>query len=337
MTITRIRLFNIIITGVICLAQAGANPSSAAIDKKNIPIDSLNSGRILHSEEKKGYNDVINYEDKFLAIGTDGTIDYISKSGKITKVSNSCNCTLNSAICDRKAVIVAGNNGTILFSSDGENYNKIDAGTKKNIYSITSFNGILIASAEKGTLLVSMNGSSWGSINLNVKGDIVSVAANDSRCFGVTDTGEIIKSSDGTTWEIDDYNRQYAGYNRPCKFKRVLLTDNRIVIIGQHDDGTPVVLYSSIGNVWTERLLVYTDNQEIQRAITNLPNDVTYDLTGDQFFLACNNGEIVSLPSCSKCNKTVTVTGKNLFSIVCSGDYLISVGEDYYFNIMNLR
>ena len=285
----------------------------------------------------KGYRDVVVYNNGFLAVGTDGRIDIIAKSGEKKAVRSNSSDNLNCVINADQTLIAVGDKGTILISPDGNIFNKASSGTVRNINGITLFNSILVAGADGGTILISKNGTVWSIINLQLKGNIVSVTANKSSCFGVTDTGEIIKSSDGINWEITDFNRQYAGYYKPCSFRRALLTENRIVLIGKHTDGTPAVLFSTIGNVWTERMLNYTDDQGMPGMLNNTPNDITYDPVDDQFFLACDDGEILSLPSCTKCNVLSKVTGKDLNGIINADGLLLSVGEDFFVNILNLR
>jgi len=323
--------------GLICLFPIKRIPSAAMVTEYDTFIISSPSEKISYPDENRGYRDIMSYEDQFLAVGTNGRIDRINKSGEITPVANTFNVNLNGVIYDNQTIIAVGDGGTIIVSSGGQTCRKIETGTDKNINSITSFNGILIAAADKGTILISKNGNIWSNIQLPLKGDIVSVSADISFCIGVTNKGEIIKTSDAINWDIFDYNSKYAGYNKPCVFKNVLFTGKRIAITGQHEDGSPVVLFSSLGNVWTERSLYYTDDHGMIQIVTNLPNDVVYDSVGDQFFLACNNGEVVNLPSCTKCNKSLTVTGKDLHAIICSKNILMIVGDDYYVNTINLR
>jgi photosystem II stability/assembly factor-like uncharacterized protein len=292
--------------------------------------------QISDTTDSKGYRDIVFYRGKLLAVGTDGKIDYINNSGERTSVVNTYKNNLNCVISDDQILVVAGDNGTILFSSDGQVFTKVESGTDKNINGIAFKNESLIAGADRGTILISKNGTTWNSIHLEVKGNIVSVTANDSFCIGITDSGEIIRSYDGFNWEIKDYNKEYSGYNKSCKFKKALLTKNRIVLIGSHDDGSPAVLFSSLGNVWTERSLTYEDDHGMIRILTSKPNDIAYDSARDQFFLACDNGEIFSLPSCIRCNKSVTVTTNDLHAIICTDDLLLSAGEDFYVNILKL-
>jgi hypothetical protein len=303
---------------------AGPEPSAFFVfsEKRSIP------------NENKGYRDIVAYNDQFLAVGTDGRIDCISKSGEITPINNTLTKDLNGVIYTNQTIIAVGNEGTILFSSDGKTCSKKESGTDKNINSITTFKGNLIASADDGTLLVMESGNRWKQIQLPLEGDVVSISSGSSLCIGVTNKGEIIKTSDAINWEIFDYNKEYVGYNKPCSFKEVLITHNRIVIIGQHEDGSPVVLFSSFGSVWTERAVNYTDEHGMIQWVTNQPNDICYDAAGDQFFLVCNNGELLILPSCVKCNKSFTVSEYNLNGIMCLENTLMIVGDDYTVNVV---
>lgn len=286
------------------------------------------------SNENKGYRDIVAYKDQFLAVGTDGRIDCINKSGEITRINNALKNNLNGVIYTNQTIIAVGNEGTILFSSDGKTFLKNESETDKNINSITSFKGHLVASADDGTILVMESGNSWTQIQFQLKGDIVSISSGSSLCIGVTNKGEMIKTSDAINWDIFDYNEEYAGYNKPCSFKEVLITLNRIAIIGQHEDGSPVVLFSSLGNVWTERSVNYIDEHGMMQVVTNQPNDICYDAAGDQFFLVCNNGEVLILPSCTKCNKSFIVNEYNLNGIICLENTIMIVGDDYFVNVV---
>lgn len=286
--------------------------------------------------DKKGYRDVICYKDKFLAVGTDGRIDLINISGERTAVGNICKDDLNCVVSEDQMVVVGGANGTILFSPDGQVFSEAKSGTNNNINTIVFSKGLIIAGADRGTIIISGNGRSWSTIDLPVNGNIMSLAGNDSFCIGITDNGEIIRSVDGLNWGIRDYNKEYAGYNKSCKFKKVVITNNRIVLIGSHDDGSPAVLFSSLGNVWTERIPIYTDNHGMIRFLTNRPNDITYDSARDQFILACDNGELFSLPSCTKCNVSVKISSNDLSAVIVNGNILLSAGEEFYVDIFNL-
>lgn len=334
MLVIRHKAILCILAGMIYLVSFISLPSQAMVaGQESSALFSLSEKRSV-SNKNKGYRDIVAYKDQFLAVGTDGRIDCINKSGEITRINNALTNNLNGVIYTNQTIIAVGNEGTILFSSDGKICLKKESGTDKNINSITSFKGNVIASADDGTILIMESGNSWKHIQLPLKGDIVSISSGSSVCIGVTNKGEMIKTSDAVNWDIFDYNKEYAGYNKPCSFKEVLISRNRIAIIGQHEDDSPVVLFSSLGNVWTERSVSYTDEHGMIHWVTNLPNNICYDVAGDQFFLVCNNGELLNLPSCTKCNKSFIISKNNLNGIICLENTLMIVGDDYFVNVV---
>ena len=300
-------------------------------------VDSLASSLLKsNSSVNRGYRAVTVVEDYFIAVGTDGKMDRINKSGEVFPIENTSRANMNSVIADNQKVVAVGDGGTILISTDGEKYSKFKSGTTENINCISSFKGILIAVAEHGTILLNKKGGTWISTKLSLKGDIVSISAGATFCVGVTNMGEIIKTSDGLNWSIFDYNAEYAGYSKKCLFKAVVVTENCIAVTGQHEDNTPVLLFSTSGNAWVERTLYYTDGQGKNHALTNLPNNICFDSINDQFFMACDDGEIFGLPTCSKCNTSFSVTENSLQGIVCSDNKLILVGDNYFVHTINL-
>jgi len=324
------RIVHFIIGGLIFLFPAGISylTSAKKLNQHIFSLQKSDAGSI------KGYRDIIFYNGKFLAVGNDGRIDFINHSGERIPAVNTCKNDLNCVVSNGQMLVVAGKNGTILFSADGQIFTRVESGTDKDINGITCKYDLIIAGVDNGTILISKDGKSWNSKHLEVKGNILSLSANDSFCIGITDRGEIIRSNDGFNWEIRDYNKEYSGYNKSCIFKKVIAAKNRIVIIGRHDDGSPAVLFSSLGNVWTERSLIYNDDHGMIQFLTNEPNDITYDLVHDQFILACDNGEIFSLPSCTKCNESFTISDRDLFAIICTDDLLLSAGEGFTISII---
>jgi hypothetical protein len=288
-------------------------------------------------DRKSGYRDVAACEEHFLAVGTKGKIDCIDKLGKITALVSNTHVDLNCVIYENNIVVAVGEKGIILISTDRQIFRKVESGIDASINCVTFFNGVFIAAADNGTILIFENENKRQKIKLPLKGDIVSVSAGISKCIGVTDKGEIISTKNTLIWDIFNYNFQYEGFRKPCVFKNVIVTNNWIVIVGWHKDNTPVTLFSSQGNVWIERVFIFTNEYGITQVGDNLPNDIAHDVVEDQFFVACNNGEVLNLPSCTKCNRAFTLTEKNLQAVQCSGNILMIVGDDFYINAIHLK
>lgn len=277
-----------------------------------------------------GYRDVVFDGSRFIAAGSGGKIDIIDAIGKKTSVPVASSANINSVISGDQVCIAAGDRGTLLFGSGESQFSAVSSGIDKDINCITFFRDLWIAGADDGLLLFSKNGKTWTLNQTGFKGNVVSLDCNNSFCFGVTDKGEIIKSSDGLNWEAKDYNKDYEGYNLSCSFRKIIVLQNRIMIIGIHEDHSPAVLYSSLGNVWTERLLSYKDENGIMGMLSEEPNDIAYDPETDQFLVACNNGVIFTLPSCSHCNMLYKVTDNNIRSITKGNDMFILTGDNFY-------
>jgi hypothetical protein len=277
---------------------------------------------------RQGFTDIAHFRGRFLAVGTDGRIDCISPSGERVAVDRSNQDKLNCVFSNGELLIAAGDHGTILYSSDGKNFYRAESGTDQCIHGIASQNGLILAGAENGTLIISKDGKSWSGVQTSAKGNILSLSSNHFFFIGITDAGEIMKSLDGMTWEIQDYNQEYAGYNPHSKFKKVLATQYTIVIIGTHEDGSPSILFSSLGNVWAERFPIYHDDGMIC-SLTSEPNGIAYDSGGDQFILACDQGELLSLPACTKCNEYKKISENNLNAIIYLDDRLVIVGDEF--------
>ena len=284
-----------------------------------------------------GYTSITRYNEGFVATGSDGRIDRISITGKITKSQTYPGESFTSVISDNHMIIAAGDNGILRISDDGEQFRKIENKSTRNINSVTIFNGSIVAGAEKGTILSVDPDGTVKEIKLSLKGNVVSVSSRITDCYGVTDAGEIIHSRDGTHWDIIDFNQIYAGYYKACYFTKVLVTENRIAVAGTQTDGSPVIMFSTQGGVWTERPLYYTDDEGIRMFLSDTPNDLIYDEVSDQFFVACDNGKLMQLPSCSQCNKLSSLLVEDIEGISIIEDTMMFVGKNYFVKTVNFR
>jgi hypothetical protein len=287
--------------------------------------------------ENRGYWDITVCEDHFIAVGRDGRIDLISTSGEIRKLLSPTNQDLKSVHCNGGIILVAGDKGTLLITGARHVFTKIETHTEENLNGVTTFKDNIIAAADHGILLISRQDDPWEEIHLPLRGDIVSISAGSSLCFGVTNKGEIISSSNAIDWIVFDYNSVYKGYGKPCIFNEVLVTNKWISIVGRHEDNTPVALFSSQGNVWMERSLNYSDNDGRPQVFVSIPNAIEYDPVEDQFFIACDSGDVSVLSSCNKCNKSYTLTDKNIRGIAHADNMMMFVGDEWFVDFFPLR
>ena len=277
-----------------------------------------------------GYKAITNYDDGFVAVGSGGRLDWISVSGKIVKSEiievENFNCLLS----QNDDVVVAGENGAMFVSSEKGIIRKINSGTDKNINSIALFKGKIIAGTDDGEIVSGDKRGSFSKIHLAVKGNIISVSARNGDCFGVTDQGEIVHTTDGTNWDIFYFNLVYKGFYKTCSFTSVMATEKGIAVTGLYDDGSPVFMFSTLGKVWSERVLVYKDQQGNQKLLTDRLTGIFYDDLHDLFYMVCNAGKLMKLPSCSHCNELAVVSAETLAGISGNNEILMIVGEDFF-------
>lgn len=293
-----------------------------------IPLE--NCFGISGNDTSQGYSDVTKYEDGFIAVGVNGRIDRISASGVILKLQDFTEMRLNCVLTHDNQIIVAGDHGNMLISYDHSDFIKTDCGTDNTINSLTLFNNTVIAGANRGEILIGTDKGEFKSIQLKLKGDVVSVSANAAYCYGVTNAGEIIHTADGINWNIFDFNQEYKGYYQPCNFTSILVTEQVIAVTGVKDNGQPVFMFSNMGKVWSERILTYKDEQGMQNYLTDSPNDIFYDRFTQQFYLVCDNGKLMILPTCSHCNKVAMLSAHNLAGISGNSELLMIVGDSFY-------
>lgn len=315
------------------MSSANLNTNVKALEKVISSNTSVYENRIKSS----GYTEITNYDEGFIAVGSGGRIDRISVSGKIIESEEYPGENFNSLISDNKMIVVAGDKGILRISTGDGSFRKLNIRSGRDINSLTFFNGKFIAGADKGLIISGDPRSSFIETQLNLKGNIVSVSSGRADCYGVTDEGEIIHSTDGINWDITDFNLVYAGYYKNCYFTSVLVTENRIAVAGVNIDNLPVVLFSSKGTVWTDRPLDYDNHLGERTLLDEEPNGLIYDDLGDQFFLICNNGKLLKLPSCSHCNELEVISSEDLEGIIFSDDTMVIVGENFSIRSINIR
>ena len=288
-------------------------------------------------QNKKSFTAVISYQDGFIAVGNDGRISRISLNGEIKETENFSGFNFNSLVSTDQIIMAAGENGEVVVSFSDQPFKSIDSGTKNNINTLTSFDDFIIAGTDNGELLIGEPDGFFQLIQLNVKGNITSLSSRKDVCYGVTDEGEIIHSEDGLNWEVFNFNEAYAGFYKPCRFSKILVTENNIAVVGVHNDGSPAVYFSILGNVWTERTLNITDENGMEGYLQDIPNDIYYDQIFNEYYLVCTNGKILILPNCSHCNTTNRISEKDLLGIAYNNNRVIVVGDGFFLKTIQIR
>jgi len=292
-------------------------------------VHGSNDSEVKEKVRSTGYQAIAGFGTEFIAVGSTGRIDLISASGKVLKTEQIAGESFNCVLTDNQKTVVAGDRGSIYISSDKGAFRKVNSDTDKNINTLALFQGTILAGTDEGSILSGDGKGAFRKTYLAVNGNIVSLSARKSNCFGVTDQGEIIRTTDGINWNVFDFNQEYAGFYKPCSFTAILATERQIAVTGTHDDGSPALMFSTQGNVWSDRTLNFTDDQGVPGYLEDTPNGIFYDSVRDLFFLACNNGKLMNIPSCSHCNKLAQLPAGHLSAISGNNNMLIVVGANY--------
>ncbi len=281
------------------------------------------------------YVSIVAYRDGFIAVSSEGKIDWISVSGKIEQSEAIKDIKLKCITIYNQQIVVAGDNGSIYISDNAETFRLYGHETNNDINTLVVFKENLIAGTNNGVILIGDKNGFTNKINLQLKGDIVSLSANQTKCYGVSNNGYIITSTDGNNWEIVDFNKQYSGYYPSCRFTRILATNNQIVISAIQNNKLPALFYSIHGTIWTQKELLGTNENGETSYLKEIPNDIFYDETQDQFVLVCNKGEIMILPSCSHCYKFYKLSWVNLTGISGNKSSIIVIGNYNFIKVLN--
>lgn len=274
-----------------------------------------------------GYRGTVAYGNGYIAVDSTGRLDWIDKGAtvyhSVTLPSTDLHCILSTP----EIIVVGGAHGALFVSTNNETFTRVDCNADYTLYALANYNNKVLIGSDQGMLFTYDKGK-VSSIQLPLKGNIRSLCARESDCFGVTDEGEIIRSTDGKTWTVFDFNEYYAGYYDASSFTRVASSSDRIFVTGTKQNGLPIVIYSSEGTVWVERTITYSDEKG---RITDLETpiyDMAYDTNTDLFVLTCADGLLMTIPSCSHCNKAFYPSYEHLTGVARNNETFLIVGTN---------
>ncbi|WP_319501361.1 hypothetical protein [uncultured Draconibacterium sp.] len=275
------------------------------------------------------------FGDGFAAVSKNGSIKRISDDGKLVQSQAMQNVTFNTVAASEEYLVAAAVDGTIYYAKEDWGFKPIHSGTVKTVNCLTLFKNKVLAGYNSGELQIGSLDEKLEFANVELTGDILSLSSNEAYCYGLTNHGEIFYTSNGTEWNVIDFNEMYKGYYQTCTFSKILVTQNQIAVVGENTDGEPVLYFSSKGSVWTERPLVYTDEEGFKAKLNEIPRDIFYDTTHDQYLLLMEHGRLMTIPSCSHCHQLYKITEAEIQTISGNDKNIILVGENDYVQLIN--
>lgn len=302
--------------------QAGQTPDEA----QTPPADAVQETEpAAPASQEQGYLDAAAYDGAFLAVGTQGRMDRIALDGTVTQLDTGMDGALSQVAVGQTWAVAVGAQGGVCLGQDG-GILPLAVPVDTPLYSVCFFGDRCLIGGAAGKLLSSGDLADWNETALPVSGNITGLAADAARCMAVTDQGEVAVTTDGSQWTALSYNEYYG---KQVRFSGVIQDGSMFWAYGTEADGTAMVVMSTMGNVWTERILdVYSQNQVIdgaERPITDLAFD------GTQEIAVFGSETALILPDCTECNLLETVSDTQVTTLACCDGMVLFAGADYTF------
>ncbi len=174
----------------------------------------------------------------------------------------------------------------------------------QSITASTFFKDKLIVGYSDGRLCAVEN-EELREFNIDIEGGISSLDANGSQCYGVSTEGYVFSSGNGSDWTVLDFNGYYDGFYEKCSFVAVAVAADRVAVLGKENSGKAVLYISTKGAIWALRELRYKDENNMFLYAEYPPLDLLYDESKDEFVVVFEGGKLMTIPSCSHCNKLI--------------------------------
>ena len=185
---------------------------------------------------------------------------------------------------------------------------------------------VLAVSPDCMILSVERNGRSRRLCNrqiVNNADKVVGIGCSGKKIFVLTAYGTILSTDDDCkSFTSLDFNGTYFLYYEQTRFSAICASDNSIFIAGTHDDGTPAVFTSAVGNIWSERTLTYTESGQTL-SLEHRPLSMAYDARMDRFVLGCTDGYVFYMPGCSHCNSIERKSEDDIKALAFNSGYSI--------------
>lgn len=273
--------------------------------------------------DRTAYLDAEAYGTGFAAVGTEGRFDLIGTDGTITKLESDADCELLSLAVNAEHAVAAGEDGTVVVLTEENDITVYSAKVSTDLYSVSFFNGNYFFGTENGRILKTSDFQTWETVEPGLLGTVTGLAANEERCILVTDQGETATTTDGENWSLLNYNEYYS---ENISFRNLESCGSGFVALGDDETGMERGLETLEGGVWAERGFLTQEEEENGMTPAKV-SSVCWD--GEQAYGARLDGQVLTMPSCTKCNKTQQVGEGELYAAACNEKFLLFAGENY--------
>lgn len=271
----------------------------------------------------RGYLDTVPYALGFLAVGTEGRMDCIEPDGRIVQMTTGTDRTLMAVDTQEDTVVAVGKGGTALLLEEDGVLSTLETGVKSDLYSVCFFNESCFIGTDRGALLKTVDLRNWERVVLPVEGAVTGLAENGERCIAVTDQGETATTLDGITWTTLDYNEYYG---QLVTFHGIEACPPAFLAYGVDKTGAGRVLTTVEGGVWSDRAPLTEEELDAGVAAPTV-SAICWD--GQQAYVTRMDGQVLTMPSCTSCNKLQQIGDAPLLTTAHNGGKLLFAGREY--------
>lgn len=264
----------------------------------------------------------------YYACGTGGRLDRIAEDGTVEPVATGVTQDLTGLWSDGTLLLCCGKKGTILFG-DASHLTACTAG-EDNLLAVTMYRGCIYAAGENGRIHMSCDGTTWSVQQLPVQVEIVGIAALDDLLMAITADTDIFTSQDGLVWTAENFNQTMDGMGPAYMFHSLVDAGETFFVIGSYRDEPemPLMLYTESGEVWLEKTLAEINEEPLSGLLPLTVNDLAFGT--DQFYAACEEGNLITVTACSVCNLMERVTDVPLRTSCIGEDTLLVAGGGFF-------
>lgn len=279
-------------------------------------------------QEEQGQPDIVykknlvSFRDGFLAVDNGVATYYSAVDAQGTEETEVPFAPLQAFGCEGNAVILGAEGALAIYEN-----RQWTTGQQPDIEGIvawTQFNNLYVAISQD-FVATSADLITWEITPTGFDAPAIGVAATESYVVAGSENGVFLRSENGVDWTPFYYN---AYYGEAFTFQKLICAESTFYALAVDTDQMPILTSARSGLVWSQRTAeIYNDDG------TGIPdvreyqiNDVIWD--GSQFMLIGNEGAVIALPSCSKCNSMSTIDTKNWSAGLCEGGIMALLAED---------
>lgn len=265
-------------------------------------------------------NKAISWQMGWLVTGNQGMLLHIQTDGTAKEIETGALANLNDICYDGKNIWIVGDGGIVLKGTKELNFERLETDITEDLEVCQYFSDNIYFGGDGSVLWSIDTDGAIKPCNVKFSGTMVDMEASDEHCIFVTDTGDAVSTSDGVNWSVLSYGDYYG---KEAEFQGLIYDSNSFWAYGITEEGTEL-FYTSSGAAWGERNINYLDGEEADLSDTKILSMTT---DGQQLYAWCEDGVMLTIPECVKCNKKTEVSDIQGGIIGYNGGNLLMISD----------